>query len=186
MWPKPWHMKHFGPEGTVYWPPSLASFFPLDMCWWWKLFWLCMGYFGYVVMVLWIFRVWMYEYFGVGLEIWEEVAGIFPRFLRWLPKHHLSLPSRCFLEICHLVIDNLIIDYVSSFFFLLFKSLAIGYASVPSLSEFLFVIFQMNLNPWAGCEGYAECEQALELNGCWVLFECGHGKYWYLGDRVLP
>ena len=44
----------------------------------------------------------------------------------------------------------------------------------------------MNLNPWAGCEGYAKCEQALELNGRQVLFEYGHGKYWYLGDRVLP
>ena len=30
MWHKPWHPKHFGPEGTVYWPPSLASFFPLS------------------------------------------------------------------------------------------------------------------------------------------------------------
>ena len=46
--------------------------------------------------------------------------------------------------------------------------------------------FQMNLNPWAGCERYAECEQALELNGHQVLIKCGHGKYWYLGDRVLP
>ena len=44
----------------------------------------------------------------------------------------------------------------------------------------------MDLNPWAGCEGYAECERALELNGDQVVFECGHGKYWYLGDRVLP
>ena len=26
----------------------------------------------------------------------------------------------------------------------------------------------------------------LELNGRQVLFECGHGKYWYLGDRVSP
>ena len=48
------------------------------------------------------------------------------------------------------------------------------------------MIFQMNLNPWAGCEGYVECERAIELNGCKVLFECGHGKYWYLGDRMLP
>ena len=46
--------------------------------------------------------------------------------------------------------------------------------------------FQMDLNPWVGCEGYAECERALELNGRQVLFECGHGRYWYLGDRVLP
>ena len=60
----------------------------------------------------------MYEYFGVGPEIREEVAGIFPRFLHWLPKHHLSIPSRCSLEIWRLVIDNLIIDDVSSFFLL--------------------------------------------------------------------
>ena len=44
----------------------------------------------------------------------------------------------------------------------------------------------MNLNPQAGCEGYVECEWALELNGHQVLFECGHGKYWYLGDQVSP
>ena len=41
----------------------------------------------------------MYEYFGVGPEIREEVAGIFPRFLRWLPKYRLSTPSRHSLEI---------------------------------------------------------------------------------------
>ena len=44
----------------------------------------------------------------------------------------------------------------------------------------------MKLNPWAGCEGYAKCEWALELNSRQVLFECEHGKYWYLGDWVLP
>ena len=44
----------------------------------------------------------------------------------------------------------------------------------------------MNLNPWAGCEGYAKCERALELNGRQVLFECGHRKYWYLSDQVSP
>jgi len=102
----------------------------------------------------------MYKYFGIGPKIREEVAGIFPRFLRWLPKYRLSIPSRHSLEIWRLVIDNLTIDDLSSFFFLLFKSLALGYASTLSLSKFLFVIFQMNLNPWVGCEGYAECEQA--------------------------
>ena len=127
----------------------------------------------------------MYEYFGVGPKIWEEVTGIFPRFLCWLPKHHLSIPSRRSLEIWCLVIDNLTIDDVSSFFLLLFKSLALGYDLVTSFSEFLFMIFLMNLNPWFGCKGYVECERALELNGCQVLFECGHGKYWYLSDRVL-
>ena len=49
-----------------------------------------------------------------------------------------------------------------------------------------FVIFQMSLDPWARCEGYVKCERALELNGCQVLFEYGHGRYWYLRDRVLP
>ena len=44
----------------------------------------------------------------------------------------------------------------------------------------------MDLNPWVGCEGYAECEWALELNGHQVLFECGHGRYQYLGNWVLP
>ena len=128
----------------------------------------------------------MNEYFGFGPKIWEEVAGIFPRYLHWLPKHCLSISSRRSLEICRLVIDNLTINDLSSFFFLIFKSLAFSYALVLSLFEFLFVIFQMNFNPWAGCEGYAKCEQALELNGRQVLFECGHGKYQYLGDRVLP
>ena len=44
----------------------------------------------------------------------------------------------------------------------------------------------MSLDPWARCEGYVECERALELNGRQVLFECGHGRYWYLGDQVFP
>ena len=56
----------------------------------------------------------MYEYFAVGPEIWEEVAGFFPRFLHWLPKHRLSKPSRCSLEIWRLMIDNLNVDDVSS------------------------------------------------------------------------
>ena len=78
----------------------------------------------------------MYEYFGVGPEIQEEFSGIFPRFLCWFPKHRFSISSRCSLEIWRLVIDNLTIDDVSSFF-LLFKSLALGYNPVSSLSEFL-------------------------------------------------
>ena len=47
------------------------------------------------------------------------------------------------------------------------------------------MIFQMPLNPCARCEGYVEFKWALELNGHQVLFECGHGRYWYLGDQVL-
>ena len=55
----------------------------------------------------------MYKYFGVGPEIREEVAGIFPRFLCWLPKHRFSIPFRHSLEIWCLVIDNLTVDDVS-------------------------------------------------------------------------
>ncbi|KAL4598829.1 hypothetical protein ACB092_11G085000 [Castanea dentata] len=44
----------------------------------------------------------------------------------------------------------------------------------------------MSLDPWARCEVYVECECALDLNGYQTLFECGHGRYWYLGNRVLP
>ena len=82
----------------------------------------------------------MYEYFGVGPEIREEDAGIFPRFLCWLPKHHLLTPSRCSLEIWHLVIDNLTADDVSppppppNFFF---ESLVLGYGLVFSHFGFL-------------------------------------------------
>ena len=97
-----------------------------------------------MVTVLGIFQVWMYEYFGVGPEIQDKVIGIFPRLLRWLPKHRLSPSSRCSLELWRLVIDNLTID-VSSFFLLLFKSLAFGYDSVSSLSEFLFCDFSDEL-----------------------------------------
>ena len=78
----------------------------------------------------------MYEYFRVGPKIREEATSIFSRFIRWLPKHCLSPPSRCSLELWCLVIGNLTIDDVSSFF-LLFKSLAFGYDLVSSLSEFL-------------------------------------------------
>ena len=56
----------------------------------------------------------MYEYFGVGPEIQEEFSGIFPRFLRWLPKHRFSIPSKRSLEIWCLVINNLTIDVVNS------------------------------------------------------------------------
>ena len=57
----------------------------------------------------------MYEYFGVGPEIQEEVNNIFPRFLHLLPKLRLSTPSRRSLEIWCLVIDNLTADDVSPF-----------------------------------------------------------------------
>ena len=85
----------------------------------------------------------------------------------------MSTPSKCTLEIRRLVIDN----------FLNLWYLVIVWSFIILGS---FVIFQMSLNPWAGCEGYTEYKRALELNGRQVLFECGHGRYRYLGDQVLP
>ena len=88
------------------------------------------------------------------------------RFLRWLPKHRLSIPSRCSLEIWCLLIDNLTANDVSPFplFFLCVWDLWC-LVVIWSFSHFgLCVIFQMTLNPWVGCEKYAECEWALELN----------------------
>ena len=85
------------------------------------------------------------------------------------------------MEIWHLVIDNLTADDVSSsssFFWNLWHLAMVQ--SLLILSS--FVTFLMDLNPWVGCEGYAECALALELNGRQVLFKCGHGRYWYLGD----
>ena len=44
----------------------------------------------------------------------------------------------------------------------------------------------MFLNPWLRCKEHDECVWARELNEHQVLFECGQGRYWYLGDQVLP
>nr|POE61699.1 hypothetical protein CFP56_51905 [Quercus suber] len=60
-----------------------------------------------------IWQVWMYEYFGVGLQVQEDVDGIYPRFLRWLPKYRLSTPSKRSLEVWCTVIDNLIVANIS-------------------------------------------------------------------------
>ena len=89
----------------------------------------------------------MDEYFGVGPEIWEEIIGIFPRFLRWLPKPHLLTPSKRSLEIWHLVIDNLTVNDVSPFppsFFLNLWYLVMAWSFLILGS---FVIFQMSSNP---------------------------------------
>ena len=57
----------------------------------------------------------MYEYFGVGPQVQEDVDGICPRFLRCLPKYRLSTPSKRSLEIWCMVIDNLIVADVIFF-----------------------------------------------------------------------
>ena len=78
-----------------------------------KLFWLCCN----GVLNFFFFKFGCMNIFGVGLQIWEEVDDIYPRFLHWLPKYRLSTPSKRSLEIWHMVINNLTIDDVSLFFF---------------------------------------------------------------------
>ena len=66
----------------------------------------------------------MYEYFGVGPYLLEDVDDMYPRFLRWLPKYHLSEPPKRSLQVWHMVIDNLTADDVSFFVFFLFSFLS--------------------------------------------------------------
>ena len=110
----------------------------------------------------------MYEYFGVGPQVQEDVDRIYPRFLHWLPKYRLSTPSKHSLEVWRMVIDNLTAADVSFFFFFLGRILCLR-VSVFDCGLVFFSFwdlcdFQMSLNPWVGCEEYAECEWALELN----------------------
>ena len=64
-----------------------------------------------------ILQVWMYEYFGVDPQVREDIDGIYPRFLHWLLKYRLSMPSKRSLEVWRMVIENLTIADVSFFFF---------------------------------------------------------------------
>ena len=41
----------------------------------------------------------MYKYFGVGLQVLEDADGMYARFLCWLPKYFLSMPSKHSLEV---------------------------------------------------------------------------------------
>ena len=75
-----------------------------------KSFWLCRND------VRWFFQVWMYEYFGVGPQVLEDVGDMYPRFLCWLPNYCLSTPSKRSLQVWRMVIDNLIVADVSFFF----------------------------------------------------------------------
>ncbi|KAK9998070.1 hypothetical protein SO802_017673 [Lithocarpus litseifolius] len=54
--------------------------------------------------------VWMYEYFGVGPQLLEDVADELPRFLRCMPKNHLSTLPKHSLQAWRMVIDGLDAD----------------------------------------------------------------------------
>ena len=75
-----------------------------------------------------------------------------------------------------MVIDGLVVNEVRIFV------CVCGYGF---FSFYVLYGVQMSLNPWLGCEEQDEWAWAQELNDRQVLFECGHGRYWYLGDRVM-
>ena len=58
----------------------------------------------------------MYEYFGVGPQVLEDVGDMYPRFLCWLPKYRLSMPPKHSLQAWRMVIDNLTTEDVSFLF----------------------------------------------------------------------
>ena len=62
----------------------------------------------------------MYEYFGVGLQLLEDADDMLPRFLRWLPEYHLSVPPKCSLQAWRMVIYGLATDYVSFLLLIVF------------------------------------------------------------------
>ena len=73
----------------------------------------------------------MYEYFGVGPQVLEDIGDMYPRFLRWLPKYRLSTPPKQSLQVWRMVIDNLTADGVS----FLFKGFCVW------LRVFVFLLF---------------------------------------------
>ena len=66
------------------------------------------------------FQVWMYEYFGVGLQLLEDADDMLPRFLCWLPEYHLSVPPKRSLQAWRMVIYGLATDYVSFLLLIVF------------------------------------------------------------------
>ena len=59
----------------------------------------------------------MYEYFGVGPQVLEDIGNMYPRFLHWLPKYHLSTPPKHSFQTWRMVVDNLAANDVSFFVF---------------------------------------------------------------------
>ncbi|KAK9991875.1 hypothetical protein SO802_026860 [Lithocarpus litseifolius] len=61
----------------------------------------------------WVGMAYMYEYFGVGPQVLEDVGDMYPMFLHWLPKYRLSTLPKHSLQAWRMVIDNLIADDMS-------------------------------------------------------------------------
>ena len=92
----------------------------------------------------------MYEYFGVGPYLLEDVDDMYPRFLRWLPKYHLSEPPKRSLQVWHMVIDNLTADDVSFFVFFFFVLFSFLSGFVLFSLFFIFLFFFIFYVVWFG------------------------------------
>ena len=169
----------------------------LAMCRFWKIFWLhCNGMLSWlcVVMVLWIFQVWCMNTLELVLKSKRRLLAFFLDFFVGCSNTICRCPSGVFWKFgawwltIWLLMMWVFPPHPLFFFLFSFLFMNLWYLVMTWLFLILgsFVIFQMSLNSWAGYEGRAKCERALELNGHQVLFEYGHGRYWYLGDQVLP
>ena len=58
----------------------------------------------------------MYKYFGVGPQLFEDVANEFPRFLYWIPMNRLSTLLKFTLKAWQMVIDGIDAKDVSFIF----------------------------------------------------------------------
>ena len=85
----------------------------------------------------------MYEYFGVGPYLLEDVDDMYPRFLRWLPKYHLSEPPKRSLQAWCIVINSLATNDVSFFCCCLFLWFCVFVlCCLASFHSGLFVVFK--------------------------------------------
>ena len=96
----------------------------------------------------------MYEYFGVGPQVLEDIGDMYPRFLRWLPKYRLSTPPKQSLQVWRMVIDNLTANDVS--FFVL---------GVLRLVESFFFFFVLCFSLWFGFLFILVVRSVLNVNG---------------------
>ena len=97
----------------------------------------------------------MYEYFGVGPQVLEDIGDMYPRFLRWFPKYRLSTPPKQSLQVWRMVIDNLTTNDVSFF--------VLGVLRLVESFFFFFCVvffFVVWLPFHSGCEERVECEWA--------------------------
>ena len=82
-------------------------------------------------------QVWMYEYFGVGPQLLEDVDDVFRRFLHWMAKYRLSTPPKHSLQAWQIPQGCLIDTSGATVNFFLFKLICI----TTCINFFFFFFF---------------------------------------------